>query len=85
VIPSLAHLRVAHRPNRGFGLWLPLFLLWIPALILWPLVELCLAIYCAVGRVNLWQLNRALWLLMQMGGTTVEAETPQAAVLIRLI
>ena len=85
MIPSLLHLRVAHGAGSGWGLWLPLFLLWIPVLLLAPLLELCLMLYCAIAQVNLWLMHGALWALAQMGGTRVEAETPGAKVLIRLM
>ena len=35
--PSILRIRIAEKPGRGFGLWVPLFLFW-PLLVLVPLL-----------------------------------------------
>lgn len=47
--PSILRIRIAHRGRRGFGLWIPVFLLW-PLMLL--IVLLAPAIIAAVPKLR---------------------------------
>ena len=81
MIPLLAVIRV-QRPQGGFSLWLPVFLLWLLLVILSPL----LAVSFLARRVNpLVGLAGLGGLLAASSGFRLEVESPAASIQVRVI
>ncbi|HEV2215012.1 MAG TPA: hypothetical protein VGR64_06955 [Terracidiphilus sp.] len=84
--PNLAYVRVERPRGRGFGIWLPLFLLWIPVVLLSPLIVLVVIAICAAGRVNAWKALAAFWdLLVSLPGTDVRVAADGSRVVVRIV
>ncbi len=83
MIPLLALVSFRNQRNRGFRLWIPLFLVW---LLLLPVALLLLPLFfvlCAVGEVKAFQALATLWqILTGLKGTYVEVAERQTSVLI---
>ena len=84
MIPLLAVVRLRCKRNRGFRLWIPLFLVW---LLLAPVVLLLLPIFfilCWIGKVNPFRAISTLWqVLAGLKGTYLEVVQPRTAIMIR--
>jgi hypothetical protein len=90
VIPSLAVVRI-HNPysavlSRGFGLWLPLFLLWIPVVLLSPLILVVLLVVCLALQISFWRVIAVFWgILCSLPGTNVHVRADGTQVQVRVI
>jgi hypothetical protein len=85
VIAFGATIRWRHGGQRGFALWIPLFLLWLVllpvALVLFPLI--CIACWCM--GVNAIRLYTTAWrFLASLRHTLIEVEQPDHAVRIHI-
>lgn len=85
MIPTIAIIRIRSGQERGFSLWIPLFLVWLLVLpfviVLAPFVVLA----CLVTRTRL-ALFAALWeMLCSLGGTRIEVRGPKDFVYVRFI
>ncbi len=83
MIPLLAYIRIRTGRNRGFRLWIPLFLAW---LLLAPLVLLLLPLFlvvCMVGEVDSWQALSTFWqMLVGLKNTCIEVAHQETSILI---
>jgi len=83
MIPLLAYIRICTGRNRGFRLWIPLFLAW---LLLAPLVFLLLPLFlvvCMVGEVDSWQALSTFWqMLVGLKNTYIEVAHQETSILI---
>jgi hypothetical protein len=86
MIPIMAFLRIRTRRNRGFRLWIPLFLVW---LVLLPLVLVILPfafLACLIGQVNPFRALSVSWqLLAGLRNANVEIAQGQVLVLVHVI
>lgn len=89
MIPWGASVRVQWRDRvgrrRGFGIWVPLFLVWLVllplVLILFPVV----ALGCLFVRLNAMRLYGTAWgILNSLRKTLVEVDTPDVRVFVRV-
>jgi hypothetical protein len=86
VIPSLAVVRIHPLHSRGFGLWLPLFLLWIPVILLSPLILVVLLVVCLSMRISFWDSISVFWsILYSLPGTNVHVRADGTQVQVRVI
>lgn len=84
--PNIAIVRIERPCNRGFRLWLPLFLLWIPAILLSPIIFLVLFGLCVAGNVSLWRALPVFWaILCGLPGTDVRVCADGNRVLVRIL
>jgi len=86
MIPLLALVSFRNERNRGFRLWIPLFLAW---LLLLPVALLLLPLFfvlCAVGEVNAFQALATFWqMLTGLKGTHIEVAERRASILIHTV
>ena len=76
MIPLLALVSFRNKRNRGFRLWIPLFLVW---LLLLPLFF----VVCAVGEVNALQALATFGQILKgLKGARIEVAERQASVLV---
>jgi hypothetical protein len=86
MIPSLAVVRIHPSRSRGFGLWLPLFLLWIPVILLAPLILVVLAVVCFVFQISYWNAIAVFWgIVCSLPGTNVNVRADGTQVHVRVI
>ncbi len=92
MIPSVAVIRIqnpsdrAAARSRGFGLWLPLFLLWIPMILLAPLILLVLLVVCLALQIGFWRSIAVFWgILSGLPGTSVHVRAEGTQVLVRIL
>ncbi|MFY9852485.1 MAG: hypothetical protein WAK26_01250 [Terracidiphilus sp.] len=84
--PNIAIVRIERPYNRGFRLWLPLFLLWIPAIILSPVIFLVLFGFCMAGNVSLWRAIAVSWaILCNLPGTDVRVCADGNRIQVRIL
>lgn len=85
MIPVLAVVRVGSKRNRGFQLWIPLFILWV---LLLPIALLVLPFFflvCLGGRVSPVRACGAVWqTLCGLRGTRLEVNDRSHCVLVRI-
>jgi hypothetical protein len=83
MIPLLAVIKIRTQRNRGFRLWIPLFLAW---LLLAPVVLLLLPLFfvlCAIGEVNALRGLATCWqALVGLRNIHVEVVERRSSVLI---
>jgi hypothetical protein len=86
VIPSLAVVRIHPARSRGFGLWLPLFLLWVPAILIAPLILVVLLVVCLATRISFWRAIAVFWgILCSLPGTNVHVRADGTQVQVRVM
>ena len=88
--PSLAIVKIRNASrnpgSRGFGLWIPLFLLWIPIVLLAPLILLVALAVCMAKKINPWRAIGAFWAVSSsLSGTDVDVSAPNSRILVRLL
>jgi hypothetical protein len=85
MIPLLMHVRIRKASHRGFGLWIPLFLIWV---LLLPLVVVLLPfafIALLIVKVNPFRAFVTGWmLLIGLRGTHIEVQDQRTAVLVQI-
>jgi len=83
MISLLAYIRIRTDRNRGFRLWIPLFLAW---LLLAPVVLLLLPLFlvvCVVGEVDSWRALSTFWqMLVGLKNTHVEVAHQETSILV---
>lgn len=86
MMPLLAFLRIRGRSNRGFRLWIPLFLIWLLLLPLVLVISPFAFIACLAGQVNPFRAFAVLWqVLAGLRNTHVEITQGPTLVLIRVL
>ena len=82
MIPILLRMRIGSGRGRGFGLWLPIFLIWLLLfvifLVLLPFMVLAEVILAAAGKYIpiigiFWY---ALWIMTKLHGTEIHVDDP---------
>jgi len=85
MIPLAAIVRLRHGGQRGFRLWIPLFLVW---LVLLPLVLVMFPVLLVVGlwaRVNAFRIYRTAWqILGSMRDMLVEVNSGEVEFRLRV-
>jgi hypothetical protein len=86
MIPSIAVVRIHPSRSRGFGLWLPLFLLWIPVILLSPLILIILLVVCLGVQISFWRAIAVFWgILCSLPGTNVHIRADGTQVQVRIL
>jgi len=84
--PNIAVIRIESPHWRGFGLWIPLFLLWIPLILLSPIILLVLLGVCIGFRVSFLRTIRVCWdIVCSLPGTDVRVCADRSKVLVRVL
>ncbi len=89
--PMVMSVRIRSRGQRGFGIWLPLFLLWIavvllalPLLVLAVFADLILAL--AGSRISVTGAMLTLWrVVCELRGLRVEVSSPKGGTEVKVV